>query len=108
MNRIRQLREEMHMTQVRLSTELEVSQETISAYEKEKHYPSFLQLVKMSKLFHASIDYIMGMSNIRNPAPSPDDQRAACFTSLAQQLDGIQKEMAIAYMRGLIDMKRNL
>ena len=30
-NRIKQLREENHMTQVRLGIELEVSQETISA-----------------------------------------------------------------------------
>lgn len=32
MNRIKQLRQLHHMTQIRLSVELEVSQETISAY----------------------------------------------------------------------------
>ena len=69
-NRIRQLREELHMTQVRLSIELEVSQETVSAYENQKHYPSFVQLVKLSNLFHASIDYIMGLSQVRSPSPS--------------------------------------
>ena len=41
-NRIKQLREELRMTQVRLSIELEVSQETVSAYENQKHYPSFV------------------------------------------------------------------
>ena len=34
MDRLRGLREKRNITQVRLSTELEVSQETISAYEK--------------------------------------------------------------------------
>ena len=34
-NRIRQLREERHMTQVRLSVELGVSQETVSSYERQ-------------------------------------------------------------------------
>ena len=57
-NRIRELREGKRMTQVRLSIELGVSQETVSAYENQRHYPSFTQLVKMSELFHASIDYI--------------------------------------------------
>ena len=38
MNRIRELREEKKITQIRLSIELEVSQETISAYEMEKYY----------------------------------------------------------------------
>ena len=51
MNRIKELRAESHMTQVRLAIELEVSQETVSAYEKEKHFPSFSQLVRLSKLF---------------------------------------------------------
>lgn len=39
-NRIRELREEKHITQVRLSTELGVAQETISAYEQGRHLPS--------------------------------------------------------------------
>ena len=45
-NRIKQLREEYNMTQVRLSIELEVSQETISAYESGKHYPSVADYLK--------------------------------------------------------------
>ena len=67
-NHIRQLREEFHMTQARLSIELGASQETVSAYENLKHYPSFPQLQKMSAIFHASIDYAMGLSEIRRPA----------------------------------------
>ena len=39
-NRIRELREARSMSQVRLSIELEVSQETVSAYESEKHFPA--------------------------------------------------------------------
>ncbi len=34
-NRIRELRAEKNITQLRLSLELEVSQETVSAYETE-------------------------------------------------------------------------
>ena len=35
-NRIRELRAEKNITQLRLSLELEVSQETVSAYDKRK------------------------------------------------------------------------
>ena len=49
MNRIKELRESKGMTQVRLSIELEVSQETVSAYEKGKHYPSVEVLMKLLK-----------------------------------------------------------
>ena len=57
MNRIKELREAKGMTQVRLSIELEVSQETVSAYEKGKHYPSVDVLMKLAEIFDASIDY---------------------------------------------------
>ena len=61
-NRIRELREARKMSQVRLSIELEVSQETISSYESGKHYPSYATLEKMSDIFGVSIDYLMGRS----------------------------------------------
>ena len=64
-NRIAQLREERGMTQVRLSIELGVSQETVSAYENGKHYPSVAMLLKMAELFGASCDYILGLSPCR-------------------------------------------
>ena len=70
--RIQQLREEQHMTQVRLSIELGVSQETVSAYEKGKHYPSVSTLIQLFQLFHVSCDYILGLSDCRYvDFPSP-------------------------------------
>ena len=54
-NKIKELREERNMNQLRLSTELGVSQETISAYEKNKHYPRFSHLLVMSELFNAGM-----------------------------------------------------
>lgn len=102
-NRIKQLRSEAHMTQVRLAIELEVSQETVSAYEKQKHYPSFSQLLRLSKLFHASIDYIMGLSDVRNPVGTNENNQLTHLTALAKQLSVQQLELVIAYTQGLID-----
>lgn len=103
-NRICALRQEYHMTQVRLSMELEVSQETVSAYEKEKHYPSFAQLVKLSTLFHASIDYIMGLSDIRNPVSLTEDEAFSRLIGLEKHLTARQLELVLAYVQGLLDM----
>lgn len=107
-NRIRQLREEFHMTQVRLSIELEVSQETISAYENQKHYPSFLQLSKMTALFHASIDYIMGLSDVRNPVLLFEDESISRLLRLSRRLNKEQVELVLAYMHGIIDDSNRL
>ena len=58
-NRIRELRAEKNITQLRLSLELEVSQETVSAYENGKHLPSLKSLIKMADIFHVSTDYLL-------------------------------------------------
>ena len=73
MNNIRSLRKEKHISQTLLSTELEVSQETISAYENGKHYPSAKSLIKLRDLFGVSIDYILGLTDQRYPALQRSD-----------------------------------
>lgn len=67
-NRIRELRAEKNITQLRLSLELEVSQETVSAYENGKHLPSLKSLIKMADIFHVSTDYLIGRSDVRKPS----------------------------------------
>ena len=64
-NRIQQLREENNMTQLRLSIELEVEQQLISAYELGTCYPPIESLLILSDLFDENIDYILGFSDIR-------------------------------------------
>jgi len=101
-NRIKDLRDEKNMTQIRLSTELDVSQETVSAYEIGKHYPSVKSLMRMAELFNASMDYIMGVSPVRYAlleSGLPDcDVR---FLLLYRKLDNLNKEKAYSYMQGL-------
>ena len=102
--RIEELREELHMTQVRLSVELGVSQETISAYEKGKHYPSVTTLIQLSKLLHASCDYILGLTDVRQTqSDAPLDSKAQKLLSKYQRLDDRQQERLLAYLDGLLD-----
>jgi transcriptional regulator with XRE-family HTH domain len=105
-NRIRELRDEKSMTQIRLSVELAVSQETVSAYEIGKHYPKVKSLMRMSELFNASMDYIMGLSPIRSAILEkgiPDDE--VRLLQLHRKLDKLKKEKAYSYMQGLADEK---
>lgn len=101
-NRIKELREEKGMTQVRLSIELEVTQETVSAYEIGKHKPSVKSLKRMSELFDASMDYIMGMNPVRRMIIEkglPDDE--ARLLSLYRKLGATGKEKAHSYLQGM-------
>ena len=101
-NRIKELRDEKNMTQIRLSVELEVSQETVSAYEIGKHYPSVKSLMRMAELFDASMDYIMGLSPVRNTmieSSLPDGDVKVLL--LYRKLDKLKREKAYSYMQGL-------
>lgn len=107
-NRIKELRQELRMTQTRLSIELGVSQETVSAYERELHYPSFAQILVMSKLFHTSIDYIMGLSDVRDCTSFSQNKREENrelqkLLALAGHLNQNQLELVIAYAQGMVD-----
>lgn len=70
MNRIKKLRQKRNITQVRLGTEIEVSQETISAYESGKVEPKLENLVRMADYLNTSTDYLLG--RIDNDAPLID------------------------------------
>ena len=102
-NRIRALREARHMTQVRLSIELEVSQETVSAYESGKHYPSYPALVRMADLFGVSMDYLMGRDEEYVPREAALCEQEKQLLSLFRPLPPRLQERALAYLQGLGD-----
>ena len=104
MNRIRELREEKKITQVRLSIELEVSQETISAYEKGKNYPSVKSLIKLRDIFGVNIDYILGLSDNRNAIIQSSDLKSdeIQLIHLYRSLDSNGRERTQIYMNGYL------
>ncbi len=67
MNRIASLRKEKGMSQIALSLQLNVSQKMISSYETGKSEPSIATLKHMADIFDASVDYIIGYTDIRQP-----------------------------------------
>lgn len=104
MNRIRELREEKKITQVRLSIELEVSQETISAYEMGKYFPSVKSLLKLRQIFNVPIDYILGLSDSKLEGIQVADlaEDEVQVLKLYKNLDLLGKERTIAYIEGYL------
>lgn len=81
------------------------TQETISAYESGKHYPGVASLLKLSKTFHASCDYILGLSNVRLPEQSISQiNKNHILLEKWSKMDSRQRSLALAYMDGLLDM----
>lgn len=67
MERLRKLREEKSISQIRLSVEIGVAQETISAYERGKAVPTCENLIKIAKYLNTSTDYLLDLSDIKLP-----------------------------------------
>lgn len=65
--RIKMLREEYPLTQSQLAEALDVATSSISQYESGDRVPSDDIKIKLAKLFDVSLDFLMGLSDIRNP-----------------------------------------
>ena len=105
-NRIKELRQKNNMSQIRLSIELEVSQETVSAYENGKYYPSFQTLYRMANIFHTSIDYLMGLTDTENIAESITSDEMKIL-QIFRNLKMSEQDLARAYLQGLSDASSN-
>src|SRR5690554_3250055 len=57
--RIQKLRKENNMTQENLADYLQVSRQSISKWESNLAYPETEKLIKLSKLFNVSVDYLL-------------------------------------------------
>ena len=60
--RLKQLREEMGISQAALATLLGVAQSTVGMWENGKNNPSHAKLEQLSNLFGVTADYLMGRS----------------------------------------------
>lgn len=64
MNRIKDLREDMELTQGELGKSLgNIPQRTISGYETESAEPSKEVWINLADFFDVSLDYLMGKTN---------------------------------------------
>jgi transcriptional regulator with XRE-family HTH domain len=62
-DRIKTLREKRNLTQSALGDLLDVQQQTIAGWEKEKRSPDIDAFIKLANFFHVSLDYLVGRTD---------------------------------------------
>lgn len=67
--RIRELREDNDFNQTEIAEILNVGQKTYSDYELGKTRIPIDSIIKLAKYYNVSLDYICGVSNIKNEYP---------------------------------------
>ena len=58
--RLKELRKKKGMSQLRLATDLNTTQNTISRYETGEREPGIDELIKIADYFNVSVDYLVG------------------------------------------------
>lgn len=61
--RLRTLRTENKLTQGQVASRVGVATSAISSYESGVRLPSYTVLIKLSRLFHVSTDYLLGIKS---------------------------------------------
>lgn len=69
-DRIRSLREDNDLTQQQMGDLLNVRQQTYDDYERGKTRIPVDSLIKLAQYYNVSMDYISGVSNIKNSFPT--------------------------------------
>lgn len=59
--RLKQLRTQAGLTQAQLAERIGVTKSVVSFYELQERSPSPDVLIKLSRIFHVSTDYLLGM-----------------------------------------------
>lgn len=57
--RLKELRKQKHISQIKLAMDLSVSQNTISRYEQGEREAGYDMLVKIADYFNVSVDYLL-------------------------------------------------
>ena len=61
--RLKNLRKEKNISQLKLALDLNMNQNTISRYENMEREADYETLIKMADYFNVSLDYLLGRSN---------------------------------------------
>lgn len=61
--RLKELRKERHLSQIKLSIDLNMNQNTISRYESLTREADYETLILFSDYFNVSIDYLLGRTD---------------------------------------------
>ncbi len=64
--RLKELRKQKGISQLRLAIEINTNQNTISRYETGEREPGIAELIKIADFFNVSVDYLLERTNNPN------------------------------------------
>lgn len=89
--KIQKLRKEAGLSQEEFSYQLGVSRQAVSKWERDNGYPETEKIVRMSRLFNVSLDYLLNDDDLQKPEISPDEKGLYISREMAEGFLSYQK-----------------
>lgn len=103
-DRLKLLRKEKRLTQVNLAKMLNYGYTAIANYESGRNQPSIPDLKKIASIFNVSMDYLLGVNDIRHPYVIDDDTAQFNeFRRFYARLNEESKSELLLYMQWLVE-----
>ena len=67
--RLRELRRQRHLSQLKVAMDLNMNQNSISRYETGEREADYATLIKFADYFHVSVDYLLEHTDKPKPYP---------------------------------------
>ena len=85
--KLHSLRTEMKLTQKQVADRIGLAISAVSSYESGTRYPSYETLIKLSRMFHVSTDYLLGLTEKRSvDVTGLEDAEIELITQLVDKL----------------------
>lgn len=62
-DRIKQLREQMNMTQTDLARKLHITRSAVNSWEMSLSAPSISNVIELAKIFNVTVDYLLTLTD---------------------------------------------
>lgn len=100
MNRIREFRRKMGLTQVQLAKQLNIGQGTLSGYETGRFEPDMSTMRNMADFFKVSLDELFGdTSKATNNEPRDISEVEFALSGEIRDLSDAEKQDILDYIR---------
>lgn len=78
-HRLRELREDLGLTQKQLAEMLNLTQSTIAYYENGRKMPTLENAVRITKIFNTSLDYLVGVTDRHQALENIKEDRVSYY-----------------------------
>lgn len=109
MLKLKILRKKCGLNQTGLAMKLNMSQSTISTYEKGDRMPDCETLIYMADFFDVSVDYLVGLSDLKKQIVQSDlspDELDILY--IYGKLSSLEKERVQAYIDGMLSKSKSI